>query len=120
MKIKGTISTIMFKIFFVLSLVGFAVLCSISDVADGGFKYLILLVAAWLICMFLAFIFYNTAFIKKHIFAIYCTIMLFHGCIHKIISPKYRWFYRTAIEAGTVRKYYTTTMRLYESYNSEI
>lgn len=120
MKIKGTISTIMFRFFFVLSLVGLAVICSISDISDGGFKYLILLVTIWLLCMFLAFIFYNTAWIKKHLFACYCVLNLFYGYIHKKTSRRYQWFYIVAIRAGSIKNFYSTTAKLYESYNDKV
>lgn len=114
MKIKDTISMIMFFVFAFLFVIGIAVLGSINDIPDGGMKFYLELLGATVICCMIMVLFYDYRFYARHVFALCSLITVIHGCNHNRRSKLHLYLYEIYLEMRSPLVFYAYMLKLYD------
>lgn len=120
MKIKNTISMVMFYLFTVLSIVLFIVIGSIDDVSTGQLIEYIKLLFIFKLTVLITIALYDYRIFVRHIFATYHLIDTITGCLRNKTSKEYVIRYRLYIELGSALGFYKYMLSVYDKRHRNV
>ena len=120
MKIKSTISTIMFYLFSMMAIIAFVIVGSIDDISSETFAYYVAIFGVFLSCVAIASAFYDYRIYARHLFAVKYLIEAMVGCYLGKKSEKYVLLYRVFVDQKTIKNFYNFMLHLYDYSSKDV
>ena len=120
MKIKSTISMVMFYLFTVLSIVLFIMIGSIDDISIGKLVEYIKLLFIFKLTVLITLALYDYRIFVRHIFATYHLVDTLIGCLRNKTSKEYMIRYRLYVELGSGFGFYKYMLSVYDNRHKNV
>ena len=111
---------VLFWIFASLSFIGVLLLGTINDIEPEGMKFYLVFASSVVICIVTSLFLFNYRIIFRHLFAIHQLLALIYITYLKIRSRRYNYLYDAALKTGSINKFYSAMLRLYDIVNEGV
>lgn len=114
------LNKIAFYVFFAISFLCVMSLFVINDIEPGGLGWYVLYVCCIFASILVAVLLYNYRIVTRHFFAARCVAIVIYGAVHNIRSRRYDFLYDAMLKTGSISKFYSAMLCLYDVTNEGV